>query len=620
MKILLVALNARYVHTNLAVRYLREVLRGEGRADWDVQIREFSINDQLEKIAGEIFEEKPDILGFSCYIWNITSILALVRRLRPVMPDVRFVAGGPEVSFDAANILDRYPELDAIVIGEGEITLPNLIKSWVDEAPSDAIQGIVWRLHNGEAAHSGRKQGATGPANYSLCLPNPYGGESDFRGRLVYVESSRGCPNNCAFCLSSTFQGVRYMEPEHLRPVLRQLLAGGASTIKFVDRTFNADKPHAFAILNIFRQEAEKIKGISIPRAHCEMDGDLLDEEWLAYLADYPAGMIQLEIGVQSTYPPTLKAVRRAQRFEDWKHRVRYLQEKCGIPVHLDLIAGLPYEAWEKFRDSFNSVYEAKPNHLQLGFLKVLKGSEIREKSAVYRLKFCPEPPYTILETAHMTHQEMLDLSKLEDILEKYYNSGRFKYVLELILKDEKRAADPFSFYHDFSRYWSCKGWFRQEWSSKALFEKLWDFMLKYPGTYRRFQSNDHDGQLIWKDALRFDYYRDGRPGQLPDYLLREEEAAMTKELIESNQLKEAIRNDPLWRTVIPEIEAMDKRQWARATAVAYFRWEVPSAVETLNTTETGCWYLFVYPGKQTYFYKIDNPITLIEHYLKLYR
>lgn len=663
MKILLVAVNARYVHTNLAVRYLRETLKEQGSTDWEVQIREFSINEQLEKIAGEIFEEKPDILGFSCYIWNITSILTLVRRLRPVMPKVCFVAGGPEVSFDPENILNLYPELDAIVTGEGETKFLDLVRKWERNALPGDVQGVIWRsVGNANKSDTQKETTPTSPCppkkmtseeekettSTSLCLPlerfemlslpNPYGNEEDFTGRLVYVESSRGCPYSCAFCLSSTFQGVRYMDPERLRPVLRQLIAGGASTIKFVDRTFNASKPHAFAILDIFREEAEKVQGRSVPRAHCEMAGDLLDDAWLAYLADYPAGMIQLEIGVQSTHPPALKAVKRPQRFAAWKDKVGFLQAGCGIPVHLDLIAGLPYDGWAEFCQSFNAVYAVRPNHLQLGFLKVLKGSEMRKKSEDYGLKYCPDPPYTILETPDLTHQQILDLGKFEDILEKYYNSGRFKYSLEYILYSHGFFPSPFDFYHAFAQYWDNKGWFRREWSSKALFEKLWDFIGQYPGIrqkdtdhaecsghqeYQEYQEHQRDrSRQYFMEALRFDYYLEERPGQLPDFLLKEEAVCQKSiKVIDPGRLKEGIWNDPVWRSKIPEMEGLDKRQWARTTAAAYFFWDVPalnnaeagsiSEADGERKGESGSWYLFVYHGKQTGYYQIENPLQL---------
>ncbi|RJE47481.1 MULTISPECIES: B12-binding domain-containing radical SAM protein [unclassified Dehalobacter] len=606
MKILLVGINARYVHTNLAIRCLREVLKAQENAEWEVCIREFSINEHPDKIAGEIFAEKPDVLGFSCYIWNITFVKSLVRRLRPVLPDAFILAGGPEVSFDCDGILTEVPELDAVVAGEAEGILPLLLQEWAEGNPPSDIHGVVRKQQRGTACLPNR-EGKARPNTPDLnLLPNPYAEQEDFRGKLVYIETSRGCPYNCAFCISSTFKGVRFLAPERLRPVLRQLFAGGARTVKFVDRTFNASKTHGFQVLDIFREEAEQQYENSgqerthgwtgdIPRAHCEMAGELLDEEWLRYLKDYPAGMIQLEIGVQSTHPPALKAIRRAQKFKDWKEKVRFLQHDCGIPVHLDLIAGLPYEGWTEFRRSFDEVIDLRPDHLQLGFLKVLKGSGIREKSAGYGLVYCPDPPYTILKTRDLSHEQVLDLVRIEEMLERYYNSGKFRFSLEAILV---KRPSPFDFFDSLARYWHSQGWFQREWSSRALFENIWEFLIAQP------DDLDAADIQLWREALRFDYFVAERPGQIPDFLQRAEETVQDK------GWKEEIRKDPVWRNRIPESEGMDKRQWTRATAIEYFERDIPTGT-TEHSPGRGGWYLFYYSRKPTQYFKAEAPKSI---------
>lgn len=643
MRILLVSLNARYVHTNLAVRYLREEVKRENKHNrCEVRVREFTINEQLDKIAGEIYEEKPDVLGFSCYIWNITETLALIRRLRPVMPQARIFAGGPEVSFDAKGLLSGYPELDAVIIGEGEKVVPRLLEVWARGGEPWEVDNIVWRqkregvkgeIPEGkwdliEDSHGFIVTNPYRPVYSDLNdLPNPYEEEEDFSGRLVYVETSRGCPYNCQFCISSTFRGVRFLNPEKFRLILRRLFHCGARTIKFVDRTFNANKRHAFSILDIFREEAERFtkegkRGSPDNRlelrAHCEMAGELLDEEWLAYLKSYPAGMIQLEIGVQSTHRPTLEIIRRPQHFDLWKEKVWQLQHLYNIPVYLDLIAGLPGEGWEEFRKSFNDVYEVRPNHLQLGFLKVLKGSGIWEKSREYGITFAPDPPYTVLETKELSHAEILKLNRIEEIMEKYYNSGKFRYSLEYILPFFR---SPFDFYSSLAEYWHKNGWFKQAWKHKALFEKLWDFLQFYLEGNRDLPAGEpgyfeEKGRIaaIWREALRFDYFCLERPGEVPSYLqlCPEEKGEEAVKVGRNNSRKgDHIRCDSRWQDLIPEFRQMDKRQWARATAVEYFSFDVagslglngpPADILALVPGE-GCWYLFYY-GKDRKFFK----------------
>jgi len=629
MRILLVALNARYVHTNLAIRCLRAVLRQQS-PDWEVILKEFSINDHLEKVAAEIYEQKPDVVGFSAYIWNVTQIWALVRRLRPVLSKTYFVAGGPEVSFDSAELLEQYPQLDGIICGEAENSFPALIQAWADGSLPWYVPNLVWRFpkplepkplarivpedYVGSYKEAGQALIFTNSVPAGLPdlneLPEPYAEQEDLQGRLVYVETSRGCPFNCEFCISSTFQGIRYLDPEKFRLSLRRLFAYGARTVKFVDRTFNARKKHAFQILDVFREEALRVMaqtkaGASmepgqIPRAHCEMAGELLDDDWLEYLKNYPPGMIQLEIGVQSTHQPTLDAIKRPQNFAKWQHKVSYLQHTCNIPVHLDLIAGLPYEDWHRFSQSFDQVFAVWPNHLQLGFLKVLKGSGIWQNSAAYGLIYSPDPPYTVLKTNELTHDQILALTRIEDILEKYYNSGRFVYSLKWVMRDE---PSPFVFFHSFAEYWQKRRWFERQWNPKGLLANFWEYLA----------STDAGPQqkAVWREALRFDYYLLERPGTVPVFLQPETENR-TLDLQELEKQKQRLKNNPLLKELVPEAQSLDRRQWARATAVEYFAVDVIQGIESKNETkkkvetESPVWYLFYYDGANNWFYKLD--------------
>jgi Fe-S oxidoreductase len=596
LRILLVALNAKYVHTNLALRYLRE----EVAADFpDVLLREFSINDHLDRIAGEIYEAKADVIGFSCYIWNSKEIMTLVRRLRPVCPKVRIVIGGPEVSFEAEELLLEHPEVDVLVVGEGEKAFLDLLRTWQNGGELARVQGIAWQ-ENGKVVVNPACQSAPDLNG----LPLPYTKKEDFTGRLVYVETTRGCPFNCQYCLSSTFQGVRFLQPERFRQMFRLLLENGARTIKFVDRTFNTHKRHAFRILDIVQEESARLPNPQEVRVHCEMAGDLLDEEWMAYLGNYPQGLIQLEIGVQSTHQPTLEIVSRRQNFEDWKNYIPAMKS-LAIPLHLDLIVGLPEENWTDFRISFNDVYQVEPDMLQLGFLKVLRGSGLRRESKRYGLVYMPDPPYTILETPVLTYGEILQLQRMEDLLDKYYNSGKFTHALHEVLK---LFPSPFDFYHEFAKLWQQKGWFQRQWQGKALFDKLWEFT---EGVLAQVQDEEGlDGSTLEKvrDALRFDYYLWERPKVVPDYLscinsLNFEERA---DSVKTRQ--DDIRRDGCWQEVVPEFNKMDRRQWIRNTAVAYFSFDVLLDIEA----KAPCWYLFHYQHGQVKAYRYRETVNHI--------
>ncbi|EHQ92221.1 B12-binding domain-containing radical SAM protein [Desulfosporosinus youngiae] len=590
MRVLLVALNAKFVHTNLALRYLREGVRTVYQ---DVLLREFSINDHLDRIAAEIYEAKADVVGFSCYIWNLKEVIAVIRQLRPVCPKVRFVIGGPEVSFEAEEFLREHSEVDALVIGEGEESFLELLQTWQDGRDPAHVPGLAW-TKGGKIMINPAPVKALSLNDLSF----PYAEDEDFTGRIVYVETTRGCPFNCQYCLSSTFQGVRFLEPERFRKIFCQLLKNGARTIKFVDRTFNANKRHALKILDIVKEESIIHPDVKRIRVHCEMAGDLFDAEWMDYLKSYPQGLIQLEIGVQSTYQPTLKVVSRPQNFEEWKKFVPEMQS-FGIPLHLDLIAGLPEESWADFRTSFNDVYGVNPDMLQLGFLKVLKGSGLRLQSNRYGLLFNPDPPYTILETNVMSHCGLLQLHRMEDVLDKYYNSGKFTNAVREVLK---LFPTPFDFYHGFAEFWQEKGWFHRQWQGKALFDKLWEFLEKVHTP----ETKEGTDTVSWnriRDALRFDYYMWERPNIIPDFLQNEVSLKGEEKAGQWKAKQEMIRKQAYWETVIPGVKGMDRRQWHRNTAVAYFTTDILQA----DGSDRPCWYLFHYQQGNVKAYRYEG-------------
>jgi anaerobic magnesium-protoporphyrin IX monomethyl ester cyclase len=572
LRVLLVALNAKYVQTNLALRYLRETVKMEFPA---TELKEATINEPLARLTGEIYEAEADIIGFSCYIWNITEVLRLIRDLRLVLPQARFVLGGPEASFETQELMFDNPEIDAVVLGEGEAAFLALLRSWNNRQEPADVPGIVWRCE-GRIVSNPRIRP---PADLNQ-LPDPYATVEKLTNRLVYVETSRGCPYNCQYCLSSAESGVRYADPENFRGIFRRLLTSGARTIKFVDRTFNSCKKHAWRILDIVREESAKAAEPREIRIHCEMAGELLDEEWLAYLLKYPQGLLQLEIGVQSTYRPALENIARLQHFEIWQKYLVELRRKTAIPLHLDLIAGLPGENWANFHHSFNDVYQVQPHKLQLGFLKVLKGCGLRQQAARYGLIYQPDPPYAVLQTADLSYAELLQLKRIEILLDKYYNSGKFSTALSRIIT---LFSTAFDFYDFFAHFWQERSWFGLPWKDRALFERLWLFLEYWFATNPGYITAPELEAL--RDLLRFDYYLWERPGTIPDYLLpavpgpagrtagaRSAAQAAPQHSLQENKrlLCEKLDTDPGSLTAAI-VEAMDRQQWSRSTAIAYF-------------------------------------------------
>ncbi|MHB1652397.1 MAG: B12-binding domain-containing radical SAM protein [Desulfitobacteriaceae bacterium] len=569
MRVLLVSLNAKYVHTNLALRYLREEIIVEFP---DIRLLEFTINQSAAHIAGEIFEAKADVIGFSCYIWNLVETLAVIRRLRQVCPAQRFVLGGPEVSYETVELMENNPGVDAVVIGEGERTFLELLRAWDKGRDPGDLAGVAWRK-GGELTVNRERE----PLQDLVFLPDPYTQEESFNGRIVYLETMRGCPFSCQYCLSSRTHGVRFLPPARFRQIFRSLLQTGVKTIKFVDRTFNTNKVHAFQILDIVREETINSSLSGSIRVHCEMAGELLDEEWLEYLRAYPPGLLQLEIGVQSTHQSTLEIIRRTQNFQNWQGYIRELVQATQIPIHLDLIAGLPKEDWSTFRQSFNDVYDVEPNLLQLGFLKLLKGSGLRLNSVEYGLVYAPDPPYTILQTDELSYSELLRLSRIEELLNQYYNSGRFVYSLRYILTSGVFAS-PFDFYQEFAEFWQEREWFSQHVQGKALLQRFWEFAEAF-----RLEN--------LREALLFDYYLWERPGMVPEFLRAPDLSGSLAQL--NREVRNNLFRDPLWRERIPEMTAMDRRQWARLSAVEFFTLDIlaNSKVPGQNEVE----YLFLY-------------------------
>ena len=486
MKILLTAINAKYIHSNPAVYSLR-AYAGEEFKEF-IEIAEYTINNKTEEILADIYSRKPDVIAFSCYIWNRSIIGILLAELPKILPETDIWLGGPEVSYDAEDFLRKYPIVSGIMIGEGEETFLDIVEYYVgvgngvgieknriikEVVESEAItektstletrenagekeeiahrikslseiQGIVYRIinkkdniysvapnfsgenipdYNNEIHHTPPRQ----PTDISK-LPFLYDNLSTFENRIIYYESSRGCPYRCSYCLSSIDKAVRFRDISIVKKELKFFLDNKVKQVKFVDRTFNCNKKHA---LEIWRYIAENDNGVT--NFHFEIAAELITDEEIEVLRKMRPGFVQMEIGVQTVNPDTLNEIRRVSNIDKLRETVKKITENHNVHIHLDLIAGLPYEDYDSFKNSFNTVYEMHPQQLQLGFLKVLKGSFMYEKAEDYELKYTDEPPYEVLYTKWLSYDEILSLKKIEEMVEVYYNSNQFEYTLPVL-------------------------------------------------------------------------------------------------------------------------------------------------------------------------------------------
>lgn len=443
MKIILAACNAKYIHSNLAVYDLQAYAR---QYQQHILLKEYTINQQKDEIMKDLYEEKPDVICFSCYIWNISFVKELAEDLKKVLPSVPFWAGGPEVSFDAEAFLAANPAFDGVMVGEGEETFLELAGYYVDHRKSlEQIRGIAFRKEN-QVLHNGWRE----IMDLSK-VPFPYKDLQDFDHRIIYYESSRGCPFSCSYCLSSVDKKLRFRSLDLVRKELQFFLDHKVPQVKFVDRTFNCKHDHAMAI---WKYIVEHDNGIT--NFHFEIAADLLREEELELMATMRPGLIQLEIGVQSTNLQTLEAIHRKTDFSRICQIVERIHSFGNIHQHLDLIAGLPYEDYDSFHHSFNDVYALRPQQFQLGFLKVLKGSLMKQMEKEYGIVHKEKEPYEVLSTNWITYENVLNLKKVENMVEVYYNSGQFENSLKYV---ETLFPDSFTMYEALGRFYEQKGY-----------------------------------------------------------------------------------------------------------------------------------------------------------------
>ena len=495
MKILLTAINAKYIHSNLAVYDLRAYAK-EYRDS--VELAEYTINHRSEYILQEIYKRKPDVLCFSCYIWNYEYVKEVASEFHKLRPEVPIWVGGPEVSYEIERMFVENPSFYGVVIGEGEATFSELCAYYCNgqKGSLSDIAGIAYR--NGEK-YDERKEGSLAitrtkpraPIDLSS-IPFCYEDMTDFENRIIYYESSRGCPFSCSYCLSSIDKKLRFRNTELVKKELQFFIDKKVPQVKFVDRTFNCNHTHAMEIWKFIQE-----KDIGITNFHFEIAADLLTEEETALLSTFRSGLVQLEIGVQSTNLQTIEEIHRKMQLSDVESSVRFIQTAGNIHEHLDLIAGLPYENYERFGQSFRDIYALKPNQLQLGFLKVLKGSYIFEHKDEYGMIYRSKPPYEIMQTKWLSYDEVLLIKLVEEMLEVYYNSGQFEITMKLI---DVVYPDSFGFFLRLGQFYEDMGYLGMNHSRIRRCEILLEFLK---------QEKQVSIELM-EEALLYDlYYRE---------------------------------------------------------------------------------------------------------------
>lgn len=544
MKILLTAINAKYIHSNPALYSLR-AYAGEmdGR---EIQIAEYTINHRREDILADLYRRKPDMIAVSCYIWNWSMVSLLLPEIPKIMPGIPIWLGGPEVSYDAEDILEKFPMVTGIMVGEGEETFKELIEG---AKPLNEIRGIVYRSDNGIVRTGDREL-----TDLSK-LPFLYYGLEQFENRIIYYESSRGCPYRCSYCLSSIDKKVRLRQLDIVKRELQFFLDHRVKQVKFVDRTFNCNHEHA---MGIWQYLLEHDNGVT--NFHFEIEADIISEEELELLSRMRPGLMQMEIGVQTVNPDTLREIRRTTNMERLKYVVERIRQGHNIHVHLDLIAGLPYEDYGSFRHSFNAVYAMEPEQLQLGFLKVLKGAYMHEMARSYEIQYLDTPPYEVLSTRWLPYDKVLLLKEVEEMVETYYNSNQFIYTIGLL---EQVYPDAFSLYLSLAEFYREKGYFTQVPARSYRYQVLFEFGMTTPL---------REKEELLREVLTYDLYLrenvKSRPAFAPQMDADEQERF-------KKQMREFYEQEETERSYLAAYVSYDSRQMSKMTHMEMFHYPV---------------------------------------------
>lgn len=518
MKVLLVGVNSRFTHTNLAIRYLKAFTKD---LNYQCLIREFSINDRVERIVQEIIAEKADLVAFSCYIWNKDYVKQISDLLKLIDNNIKLLYGGPEVSFDSENYLkDSFA--DYLIEGEGEETYREFIENMIARNDLKDIKGLYYK-ENGEILYGGKRK-----LMDLNKLIFPYNIDDDLNNKIVYYESSRGCPFNCKYCLSSTIRGVRFMDLERAKVDLKFLIDKKVKLIKFVDRTFNCSDEFAMGIWGYLMSLDTETT------FHFEISADILSDKQLKLLEKAPKGRFQFEVGVQTTNNEVLKNINRFVVFEDIKKQVMELNKYGNIKQHLDLIAGLPGENFESFKKSFNDLYLIEPDEIQLGFLKILKGAPMKDEAEKWGIVHSNYTPYEVLKTKDISYDEIILLKRVEEMVDKYYNSGKFKTILKYFIP---KFETVFDFYLCLGTFFYDRGYLSRSISSVDYYKIFIEF------NEEKFNKEKLKGEnLALKEIVKYDYLKYNKKKWLPDFLLRdvnkEMERTIKNKLLQNNTIK----------------------------------------------------------------------------------
>lgn len=575
MKFLLVAINSKYIHSNPAVYSLRAYVGDELREH--VEIAEYTINHVFTDILADIYKRKPDVIGISCYIWNIGMVWELVTELSKLMPKVPIWLGGPEVSFDAEKLLVAHPEVTGVMVGEGEETFRELLSYYVKKTGAlEEIKGLC--LRSGYTTARELTDIST--------LPFLYEDLSAFENRIIYYESSRGCPFRCSYCLSSIDKKVRLRNIDTVKKELQFFLDRKVKQVKFVDRTFNCNHAHAMAV---WQYISEHDNGVT--NFHFEISADILNEEELSLLSGMRPGLVQLEIGVQSTNPETLTAIRRSMDVDRLAQIVARINAGNNVHQHLDLIAGLPFEDYESFGRSFDRVYGMCPEQLQLGFLKVLKGSEMHTRAEEFGICYTDKPPYEVLYTKWLSFTEVLRLKRVEEMVELYYNSNQFVHTLRFL---EQAFTSPFRMYEELAEFYEEKGYFVNSPARSYRYQVLLAFACE----------KDKEHEAVYRELLTYDLYLRENVKSRPEF---------ARDLMPyKEEIREFYRREEEERKYLPEYREYDSKQLARMTHMEPFSypvWEPMMRTET-KTAEVPRFVLFDYEAR--------NPLTQDARHLEI--
>lgn len=569
---LLVAINAKYIHSNLAVYSLRSYAGDELKPY--VELAEYTINWRMQDILAELYERKPEVIGFSCYIWNWDMVRRLLSELPKILPETQIWLGGPEVSFHADALLRQYPQVKGIMLGEGEAVFRDVLSYYVY---GDRLLGEIAGLCLREG--------------YTPCrdlidmneIPFAYTGQEDFSRHIVYYESSRGCPYRCSYCLSSVDKRVRFREIKTVKKELQFFLDHKVPQVKFVDRTFNCSHTHAMAIWQYLKEHDNGITNF-----HFEISADILKEEEIALLNQLRPGQVQLEIGVQSVNPETLEAVERTMDVDRLERIVAAIGRGRNIHQHLDLIAGLPYEDYDSFRKSFGRVYAMRPQQLQLGFLKVLKGSPMEEQAEEYGIRYLDEPPYELLFNKWLSYGEVLRLKRIEEMLELYYNSSQF---INTLLFLENAFESPFVLYETLAEFYESEGYLKNHPARSYRYQVMLDFARRFDGTY----------EAVYRELLTYDMY-------LRENLKSRCEFAAEPDSSQKEFIREFYKQEEKDRQYLKEYVSRDWKQLSKMTHMERFTYPVWDALKLARMRErpeekpAGGYVLFDYQKR--------NPLT----------